>query len=223
LPANAEIERALTRADPALGRVIAAVTERKGRQRPSRSKVSAFEALVRAVIYQRMATQAAAAIHKNLRLQLSGSFTAQRLLSLPVRTLRSVGLSSIKAQYVRNLAEWFSAHATLARKLSSLPDEAIIEALTAVPGIGLWTVNVFLIFSLQRPDVVPASDLGIRKSVQIAFGLAELPTPRFVAEQALRWRPYRSIASVYLWQAIHLKLTSADLNTRGGVGAGRSR
>jgi DNA-3-methyladenine glycosylase II len=206
-----DIERTLTLADPKLGRIIAAVVSRAGRQRPPRSEASPLEALIRAVIYQRMAATAAASIYKKLQTKATRPFTARKILSLSTSTLRSAGLSATKAEYVRNLALWFDTNPQTARKLSLLSDEAILQQLTSIPGIGTWTVNVFLIFSLQRPDVVPTSDLGIRRGLQVAYGLDTLATPQFVSERALQWRPYRSIASMYLWNAVRLKLTDADL------------
>jgi DNA-3-methyladenine glycosylase II len=95
--------------------------------------------------------------------------------------------------------------------LVTLPDEAVIETLSGISGVGLWTINVFLIFSLQRPDVMPATDLGLRRGVQLMCGLKRPPTPEFVQQRAQLWQPYRSIACVYLWNAIHLKLKPQDL------------
>ena len=206
-----EIEAALSAADPQLGRIIRVVVDRTGQQRPQHSKATPFEALVRAVIYQRMATGAAATIYKNLKATGSGVLTPAKVQSLSVAKLRSLGLSASKATYVRNLAEWFGTHSTQARKLVSLPDEAVIETLTSIPGVGLWTINVFLIFSLQRPDVMPATDLGLRRGIQLMCGLKEPATPEFTQQRAQRWQPYRSIACVYLWNAIHLKLKPQDL------------
>jgi DNA-3-methyladenine glycosylase II len=206
-----EIEAALSAADPQLGRIIRVVVGRSGQQRPQHSKATPFEALVRAVIYQRMATGAAATIYKNLKATGSGVLTPAKVQSLSVAKLRSLGLSASKATYVRNLAEWFGTHSTQARKLVSLPDEAVIETLTSIPGVGLWTINVFLIFSLQRPDVMPATDLGLRRGIQLMCGLKEPATPEFTQQRAQRWQPYRSIACVYLWNAIHLKLKPQDL------------
>jgi DNA-3-methyladenine glycosylase II len=209
-----DVESILSRADPKLGRVIDAVVERTGIQTPQRSKAPPFEALVRAIVYQRMAAQAAATIYRNLKQSVSGGFTPKKVLLLPLRQLRTAGLSATKAQYVRNLADWFAAHPATAQKLAALPDEAVIEVLTSIAGVGLWTVNVFLIFSLQRPDIVPTSDLGIRRGVQLALGLEGLPTSQLVCDRALRWRPYRSIACVYLWNSVRLKLAPEDLRKR---------
>jgi DNA-3-methyladenine glycosylase II len=210
-PGTFEIEAALSAADPPLGRIIRAVVERSGQQRPQRSKATPFEALVRAIVYQRMATGAAATIYKKLKATGSGVLTPAKVQALSTAKLRSVGLSASKATYVRNLAEWFNTHAPQARKLVTLPDEAVIETLTGIPGVGLWTINVFLIFSLQRPDVMPATDLGLRRGVQLMCGLNRLATPALVQGRARLWQPYRSIACVYLWNAIRLKLKRQDL------------
>ena len=210
-PRTFKIEAALSAADPPLGRIIHAVVERRGQQRPQRSKATPFEALVRAIVYQRMATGAAATIYKKLKATGSGVLTPAKVQALSTNKLRSVGLSASKATYVRNLAEWFNTHTPQARKLATLPDEAVIETLTGIPGVGLWTINVFLIFSLQRPDVMPATDLGLRRGVQLMCGLKKPATPEFVQERARLWQPNRSIACVYLWTAIRLKLKPQDL------------
>jgi DNA-3-methyladenine glycosylase II len=125
--------------------------------------------------------------------------------------LRAAGLSQAKANAVRSLAEWFEANRATARHLAELPDEAVVNALIGIPGIGRWTANVFLIFTLGRLDVVPADDLGIRRGVKLTYGLTSVPAAALVREKALQWRPYRSIASIYLWQAVKLKLTPQDL------------
>jgi len=210
-PGTFNIEAALSAADPPLGRIIHAVVERSGQQRPQRSKATPFEALVRAIVYQRMATGAAATIYQKLKATGSGVLTPAKVQALSTNKLRSAGLSASKATYVRNLAEWFSTHTLQGRKLVTLPDEAVIETLTGIPGVGLWTINVFLIFSLQRPDVMPAMDLGLRRGVQLMCGLKRPATPEFVQERARLWQPYRSIACVYLWTAIRLKLKPQDL------------
>jgi len=211
-PGTFNIEAALSAADPPLGRIIHAVVERSGQQRPQRSKATPFEALVRAIVYQRMATGAAATIYQKLKATGSGVLTPAKVQALSTNKLRSVGLSASKATYVRNLAEWFNTHTPQARRLATLPDEAVIETLTGIPGVGLWTINVFLIFSLQRPDVMPATDLGLRRGVQLMCGLKKPATPEFVQERARLWQPNRSIACVYLWTAIRLKLKPQDLS-----------
>ncbi len=125
-----------------------------------------------------------------------------RLLELGEDSLRSVGLSGAKARYVLNLAEAVaSGQVPLDAFDDSWDDAAIIQSLTAVKGIGVWTAEMFLIFVLNRPDVLPAGDLGVRAGLRDRHGLAELPAPRECHALAEHWRPYRSIASWYIWRA----------------------
>ena len=123
----------------------------------------------------------------------------------------SVGLSKSKSRAVLNLAEWFATNRKTAKTLPDLPDEEVVPALTGIAGIGTWTANVFLIFDLGRLDVMPAADLGIRRGVQLVYGLKDAATPKQVHEKALLWRPYRSIASIYLWNAVKLTIAPDDL------------
>jgi DNA-3-methyladenine glycosylase II len=208
---SVNIEARLSRADPALGRVIRAVIPKLGKLRPVPSDLPPFEALARAIIYQRMAYRAAETIYNRTRLTVKQKLTPRAILALPDRILRAVGLSDAKAKSIQNLANWFIANPKLAKSLDALSNEDLIESLTGIPGIGVWTVNVFLIFHLQRIDVVPAADLGIRRGVQLAYGLSSIASPDLVEKKALRWRPYRSIASMYIWQSVKLNLKRADL------------
>lgn len=205
------VEVVLSKADPKLGRVIKVVISKIGRQRISLSRSSPFEALVRAIVYQSVSGKAAALIYKRLQQSVRGALTPKKVLSLPQARLRAVGLSNSKTSYIRNLAEWFDANRKTAKNLPVLPDEEVVKVLTSIPGIGVWTANVFLIFNLQRLDVVPASDLGIRRGVQLTYGLKSLPAPELIYQKALRWQPYRSIASMYLWNAVKLKINPSDL------------
>jgi DNA-3-methyladenine glycosylase II len=188
------------------------VVARAGIQRPLISKATFFEALSRAIVYQSVSAKAAAVIYKRLQGSVQGPLTPQKILDLRETELRSVGLSSSKARATHNLADWFISNDSTAKRLSELPDEAVAEVLTAIPGVGVWTVNVFLIFNLRRLDVMPTGDLGIRRGLQLIDGLREVPGPKLVHERALRWRPYRSIASMYLWHVVRLSLTADDLN-----------
>jgi DNA-3-methyladenine glycosylase II len=208
---RASIEERLARADPKLGRVIAAVNARLGPQRIRPSEASAFESLVRAVVYQSVSGRAAATIFARLKTRLGGSVRPAVLAKTPSAGLMSVGLSGSKARAIRGLANWFCANPATARRLTQLPDEEIASWLTSIPGIGLWTVNVFLIFSLARPDVIPAADMGIRRGVQLVCGLQQAATRKEVQERSQRWQPYRSLASIYLWNAVKLNLTQSDI------------
>ena len=204
-------EKRLAEADPALGRVIAAVIARIGTQRLAPSRASPFEALVRAVVHQSVSGRAAASIFARLREAMTGPLTPQKVLALRPDALMGAGLSNAKARTILGLARWFTSNRKLARTLPELPDHEVIQHLTTIPGIGTWTVNVLLIFDLGRPDVMPTADLGIRRGVQLTDRLRAIATPRQVIQRSQAWAPYRSLASVYLWQAVKLKLGPNDL------------
>ena len=208
---RAKIERRLSLADPALGRVIDAVIARIGPQRIAPSRAAPFEALVRAVVYQSIAATAAEPIYARLKEIVTAPLTPSKVAALRARSLTKAGLSKVKAQTIRGLAEWFVTHRKLAKALPTLSDAEILETLTSLPGIGAWTVNVFLIFNLGRLDVMPAADLGIRRGVQLTDGLRAIATAKQVLERSQAWSPYRSIASIYLWQVTKLKLRPGDL------------
>jgi DNA-3-methyladenine glycosylase II len=217
-----EVEEALDAADPKLGCVIAAVIARAGRQQITPSRVPPFEALTRAIVYQGTSGKAAAAIFSRLRETVGRPLSPPKVLGMPQRSMLSVGLSQGKTRSILNLAEWFAANPKVARALPGLPDSDVVATLTSVAGIGVWTANVFLIFSLGRPDVMPAGDLGIRRCVQLTYGLKSVATPKLVQEKAELWRPYRSVASIYLWTAVKLRLSSSDLkqsNSRRSLAA----
>jgi 3-methyladenine DNA glycosylase/8-oxoguanine DNA glycosylase len=167
---------------------------------------------MRAIVYQSVSGHAAGAIFARLKEVIGRPLTPANVFALRPQSLVKAGLSNAKARTIRNLASWFKANRKLATALPTLSDEQINEALSALPGVGPWTVNVFLIFNLGRLDVMPAADLGIRRGVQLIDGLRTLATPKQVIERSEVWRPYRSIASIYLWQAIRLKLESNDLD-----------
>jgi 3-methyladenine DNA glycosylase/8-oxoguanine DNA glycosylase len=208
-PLNFEGE--LTKADPALGHVIAAVVGRIGQQRITPSRAAPFEALVRAIVYQSVSGNAAAVIFARLKQAVGGTFSPTKILVMSEDSLASEGLSKSKSRAVLNLAKWFATNRKMAKALPDLPDEEVVAALTEIAGIGAWTANVFLIFNLGRLDVMPASDLGIRRGVQLVYRLRDVATPKQVHEKALLWRPYRSIASIYLWNAVKLKIAADHL------------
>jgi 3-methyladenine DNA glycosylase/8-oxoguanine DNA glycosylase len=191
---------ALRAADRRLARVI----ERAG---PVAIQVeptqSLFAALARSIVYQQLSGKAAATIHG----RLLGLFPRRRiapaaLLALPVEHLRGAGLSTAKAAAVRDLAErTLDGTVPSLGRVRRMPDEEVIERLVQVRGIGRWTVEMLLIFRLGRPDVLPVTDLGVRKGFAVAFGLDELPDADTMTRRAERWRPWRSVASWYLWRA----------------------
>jgi DNA-3-methyladenine glycosylase II len=212
----------LTAADPELGRLIAHAGPFTMKLA---SRQSPFEALLESIIYQQLHGKAAATIHRRLLdsfIPLTGldphgvalHATAQHLLDAPNEQLRAAGLSHNKALAVRDLAAKTldGTVPTLAR-IRRMADHDIIEHLTQVRGIGKWTVEMFLIFRLGRPDVLPVSDYGIRKGFALTFeGLdpaakvtpALLPKPAVIEARAERWHPWCSVASWYLWRACDL-------------------
>lgn len=205
-----DIEAYLSAADPKLAPLIEATVARIGVQRITLSKATYFEALVRAIIYQSVSTKAAAAIYARMQ-QAAKPLTPTKVLALSQEVIRTVGLSTAKARSIHGLAEWFNANRQRVKRLPDLSDNAVVEALTEIAGIGPWTANVFLIFSLGREDVIPAADLGIRRGVQLIDRMREIASIAKVLERAQSWQPYRSIASIYLWQVVRLGLTRADL------------
>ncbi len=203
-----DLRRRAHAADPARG--VIAQLSRIGRAiTPSRAAL--FEALVRAVVYQSVSGKAAAVIFARLKQAAGGTFSSAQILDMSEGSIASVGLSKSKSRAVLNLAEWFAANRKMVKALPELPDEVVVAVLTEIAGIGAWTANVFLIFGLGRLDVTPAADLGIRRGVQLVDRLGDLATPKQVHEKALLWRPYRSIASIYLWNAMKLKIAPNGL------------
>ena len=188
--------RHLRRVDPHLRAIIDRIGPCRLEPHPDR-----FAALVRSIISQQISTKAAQSI--NARLVAMGGEPHQpaRLIEIGEARLRTVGLSSAKARYVLNLAEAVaSRQVPLDEFDDSWDDQAITQSLTAVKGIGVWTAEMFLIFALNRPDILPASDLGVRVGLRDRHGLAELPKPRDCHSLAEIWRPYRTIASWYIWK-----------------------
>jgi DNA-3-methyladenine glycosylase II len=164
---------------------------------------SVFGALAQAIVYQQLTGKAAATIFARVKALYPGRrFRPDGVLATPDRRLRACGLSQAKLLALKDLAAKVLSGAVppLAR-LRSMDDESIVESLTEVRGIGRWSAEMFLIFRLGRPDVLPVGDYGVRKGFAIAFG-GELPSPSAVADRGERWRPYRTMASWYLWRAV---------------------
>jgi len=161
-----------------------------------------FHALIRSIIYQQVSGKAAASILKKFKALFGGRFpTPQELLKSPTKRLRSAGLSTGKAIYVKDLAKHFASGAIRHRDFKKWTNDEIIEHLTKVKGIGVWTVHMFLIFTLKRPDVLPTLDLAIRKGFQSVYGLKKEPTHDEMETLAKDWRQHASLASLYLWKA----------------------
>ena len=190
--------RALAKADPVLKGMI----ERIGPLKLPDAR-EPFPALVRFIFYQQLAGSAAAAImSKFLALYSSDSFPSPRaVLETPNEMLRSVGLSRQKLSYVKDLSAKFEDGTLNADMLRTLPEDEVGAALMSVKGVGRWTADMFLISTLHRLDVLPVGDLGLRKGVQIAYGLAEMPTPKALLEMSERWHPFCSVATLYFWRS----------------------
>lgn len=192
---------ALSAADRRLGRLIARVGPVTLRIEPAQSM---FAAVARSIVYQQLSGKAAGTIHgRLLALFPRRRITPAALLTLTTEQLRGAGLSAAKTAALRDLAvrTLDGTVPTLAR-VRRMPDEEVVERLTQVRGVGRWTVEMLLIFRLGRPDVLPVTDLGVRKGFATTFRRPELPDGDELTEYAQRWRPWRSVASWYLWRAV---------------------
>jgi DNA-3-methyladenine glycosylase II len=204
---SAKARKALAAADP----TMAALIERMGkldiatrlRRRKEERPADAYGALLRAIVGQQLSTKAARTIYLRV-LDLFGGTTPspEQLLEASEEELRGCGLSGRKTEYIRDLARHVLSGELELDRLPDLDDEQVIEEIVAVRGLGRWTAEMFLLFHLQRPDVLSGGDLGIRKAIQIEYGLEEMPTPTRVVEIGEPWRPYRSLASLYLWESL---------------------
>ncbi len=162
-----------------------------------------FSALVRAIIFQQLSTKAASTIHGRLiALLRDGHVSPEAVAAITEAQLRAVGISRQKAMYLRDLCEKIASGAVQLDAVDALDDEAVIAALTKVKGIGRWTAEMFLLFRLHRPDVLPVGDLGIVTAVQKAYGLRTRPTPDRLRRLGDAWKPYRSVACWYLWRSL---------------------
>jgi DNA-3-methyladenine glycosylase II len=190
--------------DPVLGAIIERCGTKGLSERPDRQQTEHYGALVRSIVGQQLSTKAAASIYRRLLDRFDGRDpTPEQVLADDPEELRAAaGLSRAKTQYLRSLAEHVLDGSLELDKLDLLNDEAVITELTAVKGIGLWSAQMFLMFHLQRPDVLAVGDLGIRKSMMLAYGLPELPAPAAMEQIAERWRPHRTLACRYLWRAL---------------------
>jgi DNA-3-methyladenine glycosylase II len=172
-------------------------TDRRG------SRPDAYEALARAIVGQQLSTKAARSIWERLVETLGGSFPQPaELLAAEPESLREAGLSWSKVSFLRDLADRVETGRLDLARLAELPDEDVIAELIEIKGIGSWTAEMFLIFHLGRPDVVSTGDQGIRRAVQRAYGLDDLPGPTDLERIAEPWRPHRTLACLYLWRSL---------------------
>jgi DNA-3-methyladenine glycosylase II len=188
----------LKSSDPLLGALIDRIGPSRIRYRPA-----TFDALVHAIVNQQLSSKAAATIYGRLQDAVAPKEVEPRgILRLGPDRLREIGMSKQKTAYLLDLAEKTRKKQVDFDALPKLPDAVVLEQLTAIKGIGEWTVHMFLMFALRRPDVLPVGDLGIQNAVQKLYGLETRPKPRQVEEIGAKWRPFASCASWYLWRSL---------------------
>jgi DNA-3-methyladenine glycosylase II len=204
---SAKARKALAASDPTMAGLIDRVGKidiaTRLQRRKEEAPADAYGALLRAIVGQQLSTKAARTIHLRV-LDLFGGATPspEQLLEAKEADLRACGLSGRKTEYIRDLAAHVLSGELELDRLGELSDEEAIEEIVAVRGLGQWTAEMFLLFHLQRPDVLSGGDLGIRKAIRVEYGLEEMPAPTRVLEIGEPWRPHRSLASLYLWESL---------------------
>jgi DNA-3-methyladenine glycosylase II len=204
---SAKARRELAAADPTMAALIARLgeidIETRLRQRSEERPADAYGALLRAIVGQQLSTKAARTIYGRILDLFDGATPPpERLLEAGEADLRAAGLSGRKVEYVRDLASHVLSGELELDRLGELSDEEVVAEIVAVRGLGVWTAEMFLLFHLERPDVLSGGDLGIRKAVQVEYELDEMPAPARVLEIGEPWRPHRSLASLYLWESL---------------------
>lgn len=203
----AAARRALAKTDPTMAALIERIgsidLEERWRRRAEERPEDEFGALLRSIVGQQLSTKAARSIYGRV-LDLFGGKppTPRKLLKASEKDLRGSGLSGRKVEYVRDLAQHVIDGELELDRLRELGDEQVIEEIVAVRGLGRWTAEMFLLFHLERPDVLSGGDLGIRKAIQLEYGMEEMPTPKETVAFGERWSPHRSLASIYLWESL---------------------
>jgi DNA-3-methyladenine glycosylase II len=187
----------LRRQDP----VMAGIIDRVGEYRIE-FRDPDFETLVKSIVYQQLSGRVANVIFGRLAAAAGGKLTPAGVLKLRPSRMRSLGLSTQKTAYIRDLARHTRDGAIRFEELAALADAEVIAHLTQVKGIGVWTAHMFLIFALRRLDILPTGDLGIRNAIRRAYGLLELPAPSEMEIMAERWRPFCTVACWYLWRSL---------------------
>jgi DNA-3-methyladenine glycosylase II len=187
----------LSKADP----ILAAIIRKVGPYSLTASEPT-FETLARSITFQQLSGKAANTIFGRVRKAVGRRFTASAFLRLSEQELRACGLSRQKIASLTDLAEYVVSRRIIFRRLRELEDQEIIELLSQVRGVGVWTVQMFLMFALERPNVLPTGDLGIRNAIWKAYELEAAPKPVEIAKLAEKWHPYCTIACWYLWRSL---------------------
>jgi len=190
----------LKKSDP----VMKAIIERVGPLRMEFSEPT-LHSLAEAIVYQQLNGKAALTIFKRFTDAAGDPVTPEGILKITEEQMRAVGLSKQKSSYLRDLAEKTKAGLLEFARLPDLPDDEVIEHLTQVKGIGVWTAHMFLMFSLRRPDVLPTGDYGVQVAIKKHYRKRKLPKPKDMEKIAKPWSPYRSIACWYLWRSLDIK------------------
>jgi DNA-3-methyladenine glycosylase II len=164
-----------------------------------------FSSLAEAIVYQQLNGKAAETIFKRFATLAGQPVTPEGILKLSDEQLRGVGLSKQKSAYLKDLAQKTAAGVLDFSKLPELPDEEVIEHLTQVKGIGVWTAHMFLIFSLRRLNVLPTGDYGVQMALKRHYRKRKLPKPKDIEKIARAWEPYRSVACWYMWRSLDIK------------------
>lgn len=186
------------RKDPVLGPIV----ERIGPYRIT-FREPTFGALVGSIVSQQLSTKVARVIFGRLKEAMpEGNLTPENILKLRPAKMRTLGLSTRKVEYIRDIARHARQGTLDFAALPLMDDDGVIECLTQVKGVGVWTAHMFLMFALQRPNILAVGDLGIRNAVKKAYGLDHLPSAEELEEIAARWHPYRSAACWYLWRSL---------------------
>jgi DNA-3-methyladenine glycosylase II len=186
-----------------LARLIEEIGPLSVKARKRGRPADAYGTLVRTITGQQLSSKAAATIYTRLTALYGGRTpTPEEIIATDPQRLRDVGLSGAKAAYLRDLAEHIVDGELPIDELAELPDEKVYEVLIAVKGLGRWSIDMFLMFHLGRADVLPVGDLGIRKAIQVHYGLDELPKPAETEQIAEAWRPHRTLACLYLWESL---------------------
>jgi DNA-3-methyladenine glycosylase II len=194
---------ALREADPVMARLIDEHTALVRRDLRRDRRGDAYGALLRSIVGQQLSTKAAATIYGRM-LDIFGGHapTPKQLLAVDPEEIRAAGLSRPKIAYLRDLAQHVEEGTLELDRLDELPDEEVSAQLTAIKGLGQWTADMFLMFHLRRPDVLPVGDQGIRRAVQVEYRMRKLPDAQRLEKVARPWRPHRTLACLYLWSSL---------------------
>lgn len=185
--------------DPILGKVIKKIGPIE-----KRTAETYFISLVSSIISQQLSTKVADVIYARFEALFENPITPQEVLKIEDQTMRDIGMSWAKIKYVKALSEYAIKSDTVFEKFDAMSDEDIITELTQVKGIGRWTAEMFLIFTMERPDVFSYGDLGLRRAIERLYGCKTEPTVKQMEKIVKKWIPYRSIASRYLWKSLDL-------------------